>query len=408
MENVQQDIAKHSKTLMFKEPFYGLFLIGLNKAIDRRIQTACVSKNGLNCQLTVNDEFWGTLDDKTKTGVLKHELLHIAFMHLIQTENYNDKELFNIAADLEINQFIQDEFKGEKWNGLELSTFPELNLPAKAGTRKYYELLQKAKEENTSPTLNKMLGANGEGVTVMVGANGETLVTGSHEKWGEFDGMSEAEKKLVQKQIEHQIKETAESIRNRGTIPSELESLVDLLFQVEEPVINWAAYLRRFAGNSQKIYTKKTRRKENKRYSSNPALKIKQRKHILVGIDTSGSVSNDDLKEFFNEINHIWKTGTTITIAECDAAVAKVWDYKGVLPETITGRGGTDLNPIIDLVNDNPQKYNSLVLFTDGYIGSQESKCSKPLLTIICAHGCNVEDLAGWQGLKVKIQNSQK
>ena len=51
-----------------------------------------------------------------------------------------------------------------------------------------------------------------------------------------------------------------------------------------------------------KIYTKKTRRKPNKRFYGNPALKIKQKKNTLVAIDTSGSVNKDSILEFFNEI----------------------------------------------------------------------------------------------------------
>ncbi len=404
MFDIQQDIAKHSKKLTFKEPFYGLFLIGLNKVISRQIPTACVSKNGLNCQLTVNDEFWQTLDDNTRTAVLKHELLHIAFMHLMEMGKYADKELCNIAMDIEINQFIDPSMKGEKWNGMELTTFPELNMPPKAGTRVYYEMLQDAKNNpGKSPTLDKMMAQRKE-MKVFVDANGNAVVTGGHELWDQFDDLSDAEKKLIQKQIEHQIKETAETVRNRGTLPSELQSMIDMLFEVEEPVINWKAYLRRFAGTSQKIYTRKTRRKPNKRYPDSPALKVKQRKHILVGIDTSGSVSNEDLKEFYHELHHIHKTGTTVTIAECDAAIAKVWEYKGVPPGLRHGGGGTDMSPIIELVNDNHNKYNSLVLFTDGYIGSPDVKCTKPMLMVICNKGIDLDSLDSWKCQKVKIQ----
>ena len=48
INDMHGDIAKHSKTLMFKEPFYGLFLIGLNKEISNAVGTACVAKDGIN------------------------------------------------------------------------------------------------------------------------------------------------------------------------------------------------------------------------------------------------------------------------------------------------------------------------------------------------------------------------
>ena len=103
IDNIHGDIAKHSKTLMFREPFYGLFLISLNKELSDAVATACVAKDGINTKLVVSPKFWETLGDGCKVAVLKHELLHIAFKHLQMFDEYEDKTLLNVAADLEIN-----------------------------------------------------------------------------------------------------------------------------------------------------------------------------------------------------------------------------------------------------------------------------------------------------------------
>ena len=60
-----------------------------------------------------------------------------------------------------------------------------------------------------------------------------------------------------------------------------MKELIDSLYVSEEAVIDWRAYLRRFNGMASKVFTKKTRRKPNKRFYGNPALKIKQRKNCL-------------------------------------------------------------------------------------------------------------------------------
>jgi len=385
MNNTMESIAKTSKALMFKEPFYGMFLISLNKDLDKSIPTACVSKNGINCQLSVNPEFWDDLDEMTKLAVLKHELLHIAFFHLTTHHQFEDKELHNIAADLEINQYIEDAYKGPKWCGLELSNYAELNLPIKAGTKKYYELLSQVNQNRQKQKGNPQQGGNpSQGGTHGNDSSspekskiwdvydamkqGEQTVC-SHEMWKEFmDGLSEADRKLIEKQIDYQVKEIASDIKKkgRGTIPGELQSYIDGLFEVTEAVIDWKSYLRRFAGSSDKTYTKKTRRKLNKRYEENPALKIKTKKHILVGIDTSGSVSNSDLLEFFNELHHIHKTGVKISVVEGDTQIHRVYEYNGKAPEFIQGRGGTYMSPIIEFYNENHKKYNTLIILTDG------------------------------------------
>ena len=58
IDNIHGDIAKHSKTLMFREPFYGLFLIGLNKELSDSVSTACVAKDGINTKLVISPKFF--------------------------------------------------------------------------------------------------------------------------------------------------------------------------------------------------------------------------------------------------------------------------------------------------------------------------------------------------------------
>ena len=102
------------------------------------------------------------------------------------------------------------------------------------------------------------------------------------------------------------MKQTAEEIQKKcGTIPGELAEIIEKLFTIEPPKFNWKGYLKRFVNNASKIYTKKLRRKNNKRYEGNPGLKIKHKNHVLVGVDTSGSVSSQELVEFMHELGHI-------------------------------------------------------------------------------------------------------
>jgi predicted metal-dependent peptidase len=393
---------------MFKEPFYGLFLIGLNKKLNKNIGTACVCKENINTSLMINPEFWVEQDENTKVGILKHELLHIAFHHLENLDSYGEKELLNIAADIEINQFIEKEWKGKTWNGLEIDKkpFKELNLPKKAGTRVYYDLLYKEAKDNPNGDVAKLLGAlkdaanNGTGSTIKVklGDGTEMDVPCSHEMWSEFEGMSEADKKLLGKQIDHQLKEVANTInKSRGTIPAEMVEYINGLFEIVEAVIDWKSYLRRFNGMATKIYTKKTRRKLNKRFAGNPALKIKQRKNTLVAIDTSGSVSNKDLEEFFNEIHHIYKTGTEVDIIECDATIQRVYKYDGKQKDRIEvkGRGGTSFEPVMVYLKEHKGKYQNIIYLTDGECSAPDTPPARPILWVICESGKIGDDLPG-------------
>lgn len=412
INDMHGDIAKHAKTLMFKEPFYGLFLIGLNKEISDAVQTACVAKDGINTKLVISPKFWETISDNCKVAVLKHELLHIAFKHLQMFDDYPEKELLNIAADLEINQYIEDSYKDDTWDGLEINKAPwaAMNLPTKAGTRKYYELILQECKNNPDGDVCKFVDAmkeansDGESRKITLGDGTEVEVKGSHEFWKQFENMDEAEKKLMEKQIEHQLKETADQVqRQRGHIPGELKELIEGLYVSEEPVLDWRAYLRRFNGMASKVYTKKTRRKPNKRFYGNPALKIKQKKNTLVAIDTSGSVRPEDLKEFLSEIHHIWKTGTQITVVECDASIGRVYEYKGKNEESlqVTGRGGTSYEPVMKYLKDHKDKYQNLIYLTDGEC-DVDTQPSKPTLWVHCSGRKINESLPG---AKVQINS---
>lgn len=381
MINIQDAVARTTKNLIFTEPFYGLFLIGINKKYTDALPTAGVSKHGIGMQLAINPNFFNELSEDHRFGLIKHELLHIAFGHLVIRDKYQNAKLFNIAADLEINQYILESKLPE--GGLLLSSFPELNLPVKAGTKEYYDILSQAQQDGTSPSLDSLMDQ----------MNGETPY--DHATWDEFDDLSEAEKKLVQKQIEHQLKEVAETtIKKNGNIPGELSEVINRLMHVEPAKFDWKGYLRRFIGNSSIVYTKKLRRKYNKRYSGNPGLKIKFKNNILVGVDTSGSVNNDELREFFSELTHMHKTGHKITVAQCDTSLNSVKEFNPKHNWEIHGRGGTDFQPVIDHFNENKGQYTALIYLTDGEAYAPEN-CPKNTLWVLSSISDMNDELPG-------------
>jgi predicted metal-dependent peptidase len=354
----QQSLSKISKELMLKEPYYGFFLIMLNKVWRKDLPTAGVSKNGINFQLAINEEFWTNLSEMHQMGLLKHELLHIAFGHLTSFKSFKNKRLANVAMDMEINQYIDEDWLPT--GGINIDDYEDLNLNRKAGCRYYYDKLnqfQDEKDKNGScgnEDMDKLLDqvANGEGP--------------DHSTWEEFDDLSEAEKKLIEKQLQKVLSDAKEqTIKKRGNVPGEIEGVI-IIEEIVKPKFDWRGYIRRFTGISTKVFTKKIRRKENRRFCENPGLKIKMKQHMLLAIDTSGSVSDSELQEFMSEIHHIYKAGVDVTVVQCDTSIRAIESYKGKFELNVIGRGGTEFDPVLDYYNANQKKYTSLVYFTDG------------------------------------------
>lgn len=423
-----ETLSKTTKDLMLKEPYYGIFLIMLNKLWSSRVPTAGVSKMGINYQLEINEDFWDKLPDAHKMGVLKHELLHIAFGHLSMYFKFSDKKRANVAMDMEINQYIQngwlpgddmtaDQYKqlvdGIKANvtqaleagtmtqeqanaefekipprGVIFADYADQGWDAKAGSRYYYDKLKEAqdKKDQQGTTGNQALDQLLDDMQ-----NGNTP---DHSTWEEFDNLSEAEQKLLDKQVQKLLSDAKEqTIKKQGTVPGEIEGLIEIE-EIVPPKFDWRGYIRRFTGVSTRVFTKKIRRKENRRFSENPGLKLKMRQHMLLAIDTSGSVSNDELMEFMNEIHHIYKAGVDITIVQCDTRITSIEKYNGNWDMAIHGRGGTYFDPVIEYFNEHIKEFTSLVYFTDGE-ASASIKPKGNTLWVLSERSHMNEDLPG-------------
>ena len=393
MMDKAQSLSKISKDLMLKEPYYGFFLIMLNKVWRKDLPTAGVSKQNINYQLAINEEFWTGLSDDHKMGLLKHELLHIAFGHLVSFSSFSNKKLANVAMDMEINQYIEDSWLPE--GGIRIEDYEDLKLDKKAGCRYYYDQLLRLQDEK-----DKQGTTGNQGMDKLL----DDIASGDipdHSTWEEFDDMTDAEKKLIEKQVQKILQDAKEqTVKKRGNVPGEIEGLI-VVEEFTAPKFDWKGYIRRFTGVSTKVFTKKIRRKENRRYEDNPGLKIKMRQHMLLAIDTSGSVSNDELTEFMNEIHHIHKAGVDITVIQCDTSIRSIEPYRGKNEINVFGRGGTEFDPVLDYYNANLKKYTSLVYFTDGECYTSVKPKSK-VLWVLSERSSMNEDLPG-QVIKLEL-----
>ena len=343
-------IEKAYKKLLIENPFYGLFLLGLSKVIDKSVETACVRKRGINCELVINPEYWETLDDIQQLNLIQHEIYHIVFQHMFMTPFFKNHEVLNVAADCEVNSYLQN--LDDTW--IVPSMF---NAEPKLGTKVYYDIIM-----NQTPPPPSQGGGGSNG------SNGLPDTKDDHSSWDkEFKECSDAEKQLIKNQINSQIKTAAEqTMKMRGTIPAEMKAIVDELFKPKPRVFDWKAYFRRMLGSIYDINIKKTRRKESIRFPGAAGIKHKKKVSILVAVDTSGSVNDEELKDFFSEITYIYKAGARITILECDAAISANYEYTGKWTGKVHGRGGTDFQPVIDYYRKNIKDYAALVYFTDG------------------------------------------
>ncbi len=379
---LQQNLTKICKDLMLEQPFYGLLLLNLNKEWTNKVPTAGVGLQGINYKLYINPEFWQTLTEDQKKGLLQHELMHIAFFHITEYNHLRNHELANIAQDIEINQKIPADYLPPDGCTLEKFVDKGYDLLPNEGTNIYYEKLSR---ENDKKGQGQGQGS-GQGQQDLLDAikdaiaNGSMQVTGQGKnnmrvpdhQWGDFDDLTDTQQKLIDKQLEVMLDEVVEQVQKmQSTVPREVLQKLEKLKQIEPPKFNWRAYLRRYVGNSSRNSVRKTKRKQSKRFELDFGIKVQEFSNILIAIDSSASVSDAEIKEFMNEIHHMYKCGHDFTLIFADTQMQDPVKYKPSMPVVIKKRGGTDFNPVVDYYMQHRKKYTTLIYLTDG-------ECSAP------------------------------
>ncbi len=388
-------VSKIIKKLLIEQPYYGLFLCGLKKEWSDEIETAGVCLDGINYKLLINEKWWKSLSPDIQTGVILHEALHLVFYHVLDKDKYKalcpNHMMLNVAHDLEVQSYIPEKYRWKECAAEQLfAQYP--NLERKLGTKFYIEFLKQIQKEQ-----QKKQPGSGSDTMDLPGEKDD------HSEWGD---LSDTQKSLAKAQLDYQQKEAAEqTLKQRGKLPSELEEQLKALLHPKPPIFNWKAYFRRFLGNVIDVNIKRTRRKESNRFEDATGVKKLKKHSILVAIDTSGSIVQTELQDFFSEIYHIWKAGAKVHVLECDAKIQKEYDYNGKYPEFVSGRGGTSFVPCVNYFNEHKNDYTTMVYFTDGWGDAYCCKPNRQMLWIITSNGNQEEE---YPGIKICIPKNNK
>jgi predicted metal-dependent peptidase len=370
------DLNKHMARLLMREPFFA----GLSRRIDKRssyeVPTAGVRVNPVTAQfeLLYNPEFFASLSDTHKLGVLKHEFYHLIFEHVTNRKPADGlKRIDNIAMDLAINSHIATELPNEanpgpiivvdksgKGEPMKACIPGEGKLFADLPTHKSYEWYLNALKKMAEEQEQGGDGEPGEGGDPF----GDTDSFDSHEGFGEADGTTQEIAKERLKETLKKAAEEAEKARNWGTVSSSMRK--DIMDRIASKV-DWRKVLRYFVKTSQRSDKRSTPRRLNKRYPRvHPGKRVRRHAKIAISIDQSGSVDDAMLAAFFGELNKLAEIAE-FTVVPFDTVVAEdkvyVWK-KGKTQKTERVMcGGTCFDAPTKYVND--RNFDGHIVLTD-------------------------------------------
>jgi predicted metal-dependent peptidase len=160
----------------------------------------------------------------------------------------------------------------------------------------------------------------------------------------------------------------AQQAMQAGKLDGAIARMVDHLLQ---PQLPWRLLLARYMtalARDDFSYQRPSRREGD---FILPSLRSNQLE-LVVALDTSGSIQDQEMGEFLAEINALkGQMRARVTLLACDSAIAEEapWIYESweefVLPEKITGGGGTRFEPVFEWLEGEDLNPDLVVYFTD-------------------------------------------
>lgn len=372
-------------------PFYGHILSMMSK-VETKGENAVVPTFGVGKRKDeITLKLWYNADYMTECinrvgydkayvhffEVMKHEVLHVIFGHL--SIDLPDKQRAAVAVDLAVNSYLDSNKFIKADDGSDECMLPKnFNLPDKQSAIWYYQQLLQNKQYQKMQSEMQQQGSAMQQIIEQI--------MSEHSNWQEV-----VQDPVQQEIIKDLIKKAQEHCRQNGwgKTPAEIISELDSLLEKKKPVIPWGRVLKLFVASNSETDLDYTMRKRSKRYGVRPGLKKYERLDLAIGIDTSGSISDEQLCLFMNELRWIEKEGARLHVFECDTRIVRDYPFKQ-FDGKVQGRGGTDLEPVLERVSK--EKFDALIFFTDFYTSKIEKDYRIPTLWVLSDNHMERED----------------
>ena len=361
--------------LLLRHPFFGNMATRLRiLAADDWLPTAAV--DGRN--LYFNTQFFNAMDNKEIEFVIAHEILHMVFDHLGRRDWHGadrNPMLYNIAADYIVNNLLVrdrigkipsivdcfQDFKYDTWTSEEV--YDELFEQAKKNGEEFVKQLGEMLDEHLDP--------DGDG-------NGDQEGD-AESKDGNGNAVSKRQPKFSEeemKQIKDEIKEnmiSAAQTAGAGNVPAGVQRLIK---ELTEPKMNWRELLRQqIQSTIRSDYTfSRPSRKGQMSGAILPGMNFQDTIDIAVALDMSGSIGNEQARDFLSEIKGIMDEyqDYNIKLWCFDTKVYNEQDFSAeggddLMDYEIMGGGGTDFQANWEYMKETGYVPKKFIMFTDGY-----------------------------------------
>lgn len=374
--DIENKLAAARTRLIIDKPFLGALVLRLPLVMadpDWCKTTATDAR-----KFYYNPEFIEQLNLSETQFILAHEALHCALSHFARRE-HRVKHRWDIACDYAVNPLLMNdglqappgtlyERTYEGMSAEEIYPYIEDNENQETLDQHLYDQPDEQKrnqDQNPEPPPPPPDEEQDEGKSESPQQLPDENTKGAPQP----PPLSHDEQDNLSVQWQQRLAGAAQQAMQAGKLSGDMARLVDFLLQ---PQLPWrmllARYMTSLARDDYSYTRPSTRRGDPAIY---PSLRSSQ-VDIVVALDTSGSISPAEMKEFISEIDAIkGQMRARILLHACDAQLTEKgpWVFEPWeefrLPDDIQGGGGTDFRPVFTWADTLDRTPELLIYFTD-------------------------------------------
>lgn len=327
---------KYSRTYMLlSSPFFGTLVMSVPVLeVDGPGSTAWI--DGKNVKF--NKRYSDTISREEFISVLLHQILHIVFQHKKRGITAENKKAWNVACDIVVNNIVADTVNKFR---------DRMKLPSYMNPERKY--LDFSAEQIYDEIKNKVQTDNALSNDLFI----EDL---------EMNDVDYAE-------LNNLLVRAENNARMQGNVPAGIGREYHFLMH---PKIDWRIMLKEFIQSFPNDWDFSNR---DRRFINSPFYLPSlsgEKIQIAIAIDTSGSISHDEVSQFMSEAYSILASYQRVEIIMmcCDAevhSVKKVTTLQEATTFEVKGGGGTDFRPVFEELKDHHSEFDALIFFTDGH-----------------------------------------
>lgn len=370
-------------SLLLKQAFFGNLATRL-KLVNADEWLPTLATDGRH--FYYNSRFVNMLDQKEMEFGFGHEVLHCVYDHFGRRDN-REPQLWNIANDYCVNNDLVDHGIGRKITTIDI--LYDRKYKGMPSEEVYGLLKENVQYVDMQDLIDKMLDDHLDG-------EGEGEGDGDQEDCGTCDGtgkgsdgkdcpdcggtgkkgrpkLSKADRDEIRDEFKEAVINAASNEPNAGNIPGNVKKM---LKELTEPQMDWRELLNLHTTSAIKDdYTwMRPSRRSWHMDAIMPGMNPGECIDIAVAIDTSGSISQDMMRDFLSEVQGCMESFVSYKIhLFCfDTAVHCPAQYdsdniNSIEEYEMGGFGGTDFEPIFEYMKEAEIEPERLVVFTDGY-----------------------------------------